>query len=226
MSSDDGGICSRLVGSGLYLVITAPNIPHVELARAAVRCGVPIIQLREKELPDPELLTLARALRDVTNGTGTRLIINDRPDIAAAVHADGVHVGKQDADAVIARRIVGPGAIVGLSVNTVADAVAVDADVDYFGVGPVFATDTKPDADDPVGIDRIVDITKAMPNVPIVAIGGLGVRNAAMVVAAGARFAAVVSAVCFADDPIAAIDTLQNALAASREHSGRGEDAR
>lgn len=211
---------SRLTGSGLYLVITTPNVPHIELARAAVECGVPVIQLREKGLPDPELLELARALRDVTNGTGTRLIVNDRPDIAAAVCADGVHVGRQDADAVIARRTVGPDAIVGLSVNTVADAVAVEADVDYFGVGPVFTTDTKPDADDPVGVDRIVDITRAMPDIPVVAIGGLGFGNVATVTAAGARFAAVVSAVCFAEDPIAAIGIMQDAIAATPDRSG------
>ena len=211
---------SRLTGSGLYLVITAPNVPHIELVRAAVERGVPVIQLREKGLQDPELLELARALRDVTNGTGTRFIVNDRPDIAAAVCADGVHVGRQDADAVIARRTVGPDAIVGLSVNTVADAVAVEADVDYFGVGPVFPTDTKPDADDPVGVGRIVDITRAMPDIPVVAIGGLGFGNVATVTAAGARFAAVVSAVCFAEDPIAAIDIMQDAIAATPDRSG------
>ncbi len=222
MSSDDGGICSRLTGSGLYLVITAPNVPHVELARAAVKRGVSVIQLREKQLPDPELLELARALRNVTEGTRTRFIINDRPDIAAAVHADGVHVGKQDADAAVAREIVGPNAMVGLSVNTVADAIAVEADVDYFGVGPVFPTDTKQDADDPVGTGRITDISRAVPGVPIVAIGGLEPGNVAAVMAAGAKFAAVVSAVCFADDPGAAIDTLQNALAPNAERSGRG----
>ncbi len=213
--SNDGDIVSRLTGSGLYLVITAPNVPHVELARAAVERGVPIIQLREKELPDPELLELAQALRDVTDGTRTRFIVNDRPDIARAVSADGVHIGRWDADAAIARRIVGPDAIVGLSVNTLADAVAVSADVDYFGVGPIFPTGTKADADDPVGVDRIVDIARAVPDIPVVAIGGLGVRNVAAVMAAGARFAAVISAVCFADDPIAAIDIMQDALAAT-----------
>ncbi len=222
MSWDDGSLCSRLTGSGLYLVITAPNVPHIELARAAVKRGVPVIQLREKELPDPELLELARALRNVTEGTGTRFIINDRPDIAAAVRADGVHVGKQDANAAVAREIVGPHAIVGLSVNTVADAIAAGVDVDYFGVGPVFPTDTKQDADDPVGAGRITDISRAVPGVPIVAIGGLKPGNIAAVMAAGARFAAIVSAICFTDDPVAAIDIVQNALATNAKHSSRG----
>jgi thiamine-phosphate pyrophosphorylase len=222
MNPDGGGLGSRLTGSGLYLVITAPNVPHIELARAAVERGVPVIQLREKELPDPELLELARALRNLTDGTGTRFIVNDRPDIAAAVRADGVHIGMRDTDAAVARRIVGPDAIVGLSVNTVADAMAVEADVDYFGVGPVFPTDTKPDADDPVGADRITSITRAVPGIPVVAIGGLKPGNVATVVAAGARFAAVVSAVCFADDPVAAIDIVQNALATSADRSGQG----
>ncbi len=219
--TDDRG--RRILGAGgLYLVVTRPRIPHEELVAAAVARGVPIVQLREKDLPDDELLDLARALRRVTAGTSTLLIINDRPDVAAAVRADGVHVGRTDADPAAARRIVGAG-IVGLSANAREElATAVRAGADYVGVGPVFPTATKPDAREPIGLEGLRELGALCPTLPVVAIGGLDRTTAPGAIEAGAAFVAVVSAVCRADDPIAALDDLLAAIAVARGTGARG----
>ncbi len=202
-----------LHGRGLYLVITNPVVGHLELARVAVAQRVPLLQLREKEMADVELLELARRLRDITIGSDTLFIVNDRPDIAAAVGADGVHVGRSDTDPAAARDTVGPKQILGVSVNAVSRAVELsNLDVDYFGTGPIFPTSTKPDADDPVGPERIAEIAAACPGVPIVAIGGIDASNVAAPLKAGATYAAVVSAVCASDHPAAALDRLTSAI--------------
>ncbi len=203
---------------GLYLALTEPRVPHATLASAAVERGVPLLQLREKDLPDGELVALARTLRHITAETGTLLIINDRADVAAEVGADGVHVGRTDLDPLSARAIVGPDALVGLSANTVDEiAAALAAGVDYVGVGPIFPTATKPDATEPVGLDGLRAIAASGPRLPVVAIGGLDGGNAVDVLNAGADFVAVVSAVCFADDPVAALDELQTAIQSGSE---------
>jgi thiamine-phosphate diphosphorylase len=202
-----------LARGGLYLVLTEPRVPHATLARAAVERGVPALQLREKTLPDDELVALARTLRHVAADTGTLFIVNDRADVAAEVGADGVHVGRADMDPLSARAIVGPNAIVGLSANTVDEvAAARAAGADYVGVGPVFPTATKPDASEPVGLEGLRTIAAAGPGLPVVAIGGLDAGNAADVLRAGADFVAVVSAVCFADDPLVALDELLSSI--------------
>ena len=203
---------------GLYLVITKPLVPHLSLAAAAVARSVPVIQLREKDLPDPELTALARSLAEATRGSDTLFIVNDRPDVAAAVGADGVHVGPSDADPASARLIVGPEAIVGVSGNTPREtALAVRAGADYVGAGPVYPTATKPDARRPIGVAGIRAIADAVPEVPLVAIGGLSADNAPAVLAAGADYAAVVSAICQARAPI---ETLDRFLAAISMRAG------
>ncbi len=200
-------------GRGLYLVATAPVAGHVELARIAVALQVPFLQLREKEMDDRELLDLARVIRDTTMGSSTLFIMNDRPDVAAAVGADGVHVGRSDTDPELARAAVGPDAIVGVSVNTVSRARELSRlDVDYFGTGPIFLTATKPDADQPVGPERIAEIAAACPDVPIVAIGGIDASNVATPLRAGASYAAVVSAVCASERPEEALRELMTAV--------------
>lgn len=194
-------------GRGLYLILTSPRLPHVELARAAVERGVPAIQLREKGMPDGELLALARGLRDVTRGTDTLFIVNDRPDIAASSRADGVHLGQDDADVETARELMGPGTIVGVSTRLPVEAEAAEgAGADYIGIGPVFPTGTKPDALAPVGLSGLGAVAERVPGLPGVAIGGITAETAVDVLAAGARYAAVISAICFADDPVAALD--------------------
>ncbi|MFH1502207.1 MAG: thiamine phosphate synthase [Candidatus Eisenbacteria bacterium] len=225
-------------GRGLYLILTEPSIPHRELVSAAVERSVPVVQLREKHLADEELVALALELREVTRGSSTLLIVNDRPDVALASGADGVHVGASDADPKGARLLLGDDAVVGVSGDTLTEArAAVEAGADYLGIGPVFPTSTKPDAGDPVGLEGLEAITTGLPELPTVAVGGIDASNVASVVEAGATYAAVVSAICFADDPVAAMDAILAELArvdrseklcdrttGARERRGRGGD--
>lgn len=202
-----------LCGGGLYLVLTSPVIPHVELAAGACERGVRILQLREKHLPYEELVGLAREIADVTGGTDTLFIVNDRPDVAAAAGADGVHLGQSDASIPAARDLMGSGAIVGLSTRTPDEAeAALIAGADYIGVGPVFPTDTKPDALSPIGLGGLRSVAKRVPELTTVAIGGITRSTSADVLGAGAHYVAVISAVCHADDPLTAIDDFQTHL--------------
>jgi thiamine-phosphate diphosphorylase len=199
-------------GRGLYLILTAPVVPHLELARAACDRGINAIQLREKGLADDELLRLATDLSELTRGYPTLFIVNDRPDIAAAAGADGVHLGRSDEGIEVARGALPPDAIVGLSTRTPEEAAAARAaGADYIGVGPVFPTGTKPDALAPIDLAGVRAVAERVPGTPMVAIGGITSGTAAAVMEAGARYVAVIAAVCHADDPIAAIDAFVEA---------------
>jgi thiamine-phosphate pyrophosphorylase len=185
----------------------------VETAIAAVRGGATVIQLRDKEAPDAVLIEQGRALKAALQGSGVPLIINDRVQVALTVGADGVHVGQSDAAAAAARAVLGPTAIVGLSIQTREHAAAVDPlVVDYVGVGPVFATGTKPDHAPPLGFDGLAEVCAASRR-PAVAIGGLTAEHAASVLAAGALGLAVVSAICATTDPEGSARTLALAVA-------------
>lgn len=208
---------SMAAGSGLYLVVTAPGTGHVSVTRAAVERGVPVVQLREKELDAEELEQLGAEMHAITRESSTLLIVNDRPEVAAAIGADGVHVGRADAACADARRIVGHDAIVGVSVHDAEEtAAAVAAGADYVGAGPVFPTLTKADADEPIGIKGLRSIVTAAAGLPVVAIGGIDAGKARSLVHAGADYVAVISAVCNARDAGAAIDELQNVLGKTR----------
>jgi len=199
-------------GRGLYLVLTSPAVPHVQLARAACERGVPALQLREKELPDDELLHLASELTTLTRDYPTLFIVNDRPDIAARCGADGVHLGRADEEIGVARRLLPPEAIVGLSTRTPDEALAALAvGADNIGVGPIFPTGSKPDALEPIGLGGMKAVAESVPDLPKIAIGGITAGTAADVLRAGAQYVAVISAVCRADDPIAAIDAFVDA---------------
>ena len=144
------------------------------------------------------------------------LIVNDRVDVALAVGADGVHIGRNDMAPNDARRVLGPDAIVGWSVTGSEDLAPLDpAVVDYAGLGPVFPTATKPDAARPLGIDGVRALRPRIP-VPVVAIGGITADTAGGIVAAGADGVAVVSAICAAADPKTAAAGLAGAVAAAR----------
>lgn len=196
-------------GRGLYIVVTSPSIDHASLAGAAVLRGVPALQLREKDVDDAGLVSLAAQMRRATAGTRTVFIVNDRPDVAALVGADGVHVGRSDVDCAAAREIVGDDALVGVSVHDPGQALAaVRAGADYLGAGPVYPTTTKADAEEPIGIEGLEAIVRSARGLPVVAIGGIDGGNIARIIATGAAYAAVVSAVCHAPDPAAAIDVL------------------
>jgi len=180
---------------------TSGGRSHLQVAEAAIAGGADVLQLRDKEAPSGRLYQEAMQLRKITRDAKVPFIVNDRLDIALAVDADGVHVGQSDLPASVARRILGPGKILGVSVDTVEQAILAEKDgADYLGVGPVFeARGTKPDTGDPVGIDCIARIRRHC-RLPIVAIGGINAENAGKVREAGADAVAVISAIVSADD--------------------------
>jgi thiamine-phosphate pyrophosphorylase len=187
-----------------------------ETAAAAVRGGATMVQLRDKTADDDALISQGRALKQALAGSGARLIVNDRIEVAAAIGADGVHVGQTDAAAATARQRLGPDAIVGLSIQRIEQAATLDcANVDYVGVGPVFATSTKPDHAAPLGLDGLARVCAACA-LPAVAIGGLTAMHGSAVLSAGARGLAVVSAICAAADPEAAARAFAEAIRAAK----------
>jgi thiamine-phosphate pyrophosphorylase len=181
---------------------------------AAVAAGVTAVQLRDPAASDEELVLLGRALAACLRGTGVPLLVNDRVHLVGPIGADGAHVGQGDLDVAEARRLLGPGAVLGLSVQTPAQVDHAGAlgpgVIDYLGVGPVWSQTTKPDAAAPGGIAVLRQIVVASPW-PCVAIGGVDGRRAPLVRAAGAAGIAVVSAVCGQPDVAAATAALRRA---------------
>jgi thiamine-phosphate pyrophosphorylase len=216
---------TALDAARLYLVCDArPD----EFLDRALRGGVDIVQLRIKDTdparPDDEIVAAGRRYAAVCALHGALLIINDRPDLVAATGADGVHVGQDDMPIEQARRIVGPGRIVGLSTHSPAqiDAAGEQPEVDYIGVGPVHATPTKPGRA-AVGLE-LVRYAATRATVPFFAIGGIDLTNAAAVHAAGARRIAVVRALTQAEDPERAARALR-AASGARQTSESGVGA-
>lgn len=184
----------------------------IETALAAVAGGATIVQLRDKDADDMTLTAIAAGLVALLTPLRVPLIVNDRPQVAKAAGAAGVHIGQSDGSAAAARALLGPDAIVGLSVTKAAEVATVDAAiVDYVGLGPVFASATKPDAAAALGLDTMRSIGATLP-VPFVAIGGIDVANTSAIVRAGATGVAVVSAIAMADDPAAAAAAIRRAV--------------
>ena len=198
------GTGNRELNFSLYLVIGPDDTrgrPLREIVLAAVEGGVTAVQLRCKDYSARAFVEEARALVAELRPRGIPLIVNDRVDVALAVGADGVHVGQDDLPAADVRRMVGKDLLVGLSVTNVAEAFALDPRVvDYAGVGPVFATPTKPDAAPPLGLGGTRAVCDILA-VPAVAIGGIGLTNAREVLTTGVAGVAVISAICGADSP-------------------------
>ena len=203
---------------GLYLVADPDVIgdrPLIDVVLAAVDGGAQTVQLREKTTPTRAFVERARTLRGLLRPHRVPLIVNDRVDVALAAGADGVHVGRDDMAYADARRLLGPEAIIGLSVETPDDVdLAEQFDVDYVGVSPIFATPTKTDTLGVWGISGLAEVRRRSRH-RLVAIGGLHAGNVAEVVRAGADAVAVVSAVCAAADPRAAAAELVTAITAA-----------
>ncbi|MGI5965188.1 MAG: thiamine phosphate synthase [Candidatus Methanomethylophilaceae archaeon] len=176
-----------------------------EIARMAYEGGADIVQLRMKDALGKELLAQAKEIKEIADEMGKLFIVNDRVDIAMASEADGVHLGQEDIPLTYAREIIGDGAIIGISVNTVEQAVeAYENSADYVSPGAIFSTNTKKGGFQRLGLDLITGIREAVPDIPIVAIGGINLGNVSDVIKAGADSAAVVSAVVNQDDPVEA----------------------
>lgn len=171
-----------------------------DLVGRAVRGGCTLVQLREKDASSGELYERALRLKRVTDYFHVPLIIDDRVDIMLAVDAAGVHLGQSDLPAEAARRLIGADKILGVSARTVEEAEAAEsAGADYLGVGAVFPTATKTDAE-PVARETLAAICAAV-RIPVVAIGGLNTKNIPLLEGSGISGAAVVSAVMGAEDP-------------------------
>ena len=204
----------RLHRAKLYALLTASQcVASLEWTVAeAAEGGVEIVQLREKTLPDRELLARAKDVRRWTRAAGVLFVVNDRPDIAALCGADGVHLGQDDLDISEARRVVGPGVLIGVSTHTAAQVrrAVIDGGADYVGVGPTFPSMTKPFAAYP-GLDFVREVA-ALTTLPAFALGGIDATNVASVVAAGLSRVAVSSAIATADDPKSVARRLRAAL--------------
>ncbi len=174
-----------------------------DVVEQAILGGATFVQLREKDASHEDRCALARRVLAVCRAHGVPFVVDDDVACAREVGADGVHVGQSDASCAFARAELGPQAVVGVSAQTPEQARAAQAaGADYLGVGAVFATATKADADD-VGLDGLAAVC-AVTGLPVVAIGGIGAGNAARVAGTGACGVAVVSAIFAADDPQAA----------------------
>ena len=200
---------------GVYLVTDRDlccNRSLLDVVLQAVQSGTAYVQLREKDLSTRDFVEEAIAVKKLLLPFHVPLIINDRIDVALACGADGVHIGQNDMPYETARRLMGDRAMIGLSVETWADVEASqNLDVDYIGVSPVFPTPTKTDTKEAWGLEGLQKI-KSFSRHPLVAIGGINAFNARTVVQAGADCLAVVSAVCSADDPAAAVAKLQSII--------------
>jgi thiamine-phosphate pyrophosphorylase len=163
--------------------------------RAAVDAGVAMVQYRDKRAETRQLYNEARLIKEICSVAGTRLIINDRIDIALAVDADGVHIGQDDMPYEAARRLLGPSRMIGVTVHNVEEAVEAEKrGADYLGVSPIFATGTKIDAGAPCGTETLTAISRAC-RLPLAAIGGIDLDNVDEVIAAGADMVCAISAV-------------------------------
>ena len=182
--------------------------PPAALAAALLAGGARLLQLRLKAAPARALLAAAAEIRPLAAAAGALFLVNDRPDIARAVEADGVHLGQDDLPVAAARQVLGPGRLVGVSTHDVGEArAAAAAGADYVAVGPVYATTTKPNALAPRGLD-LIRAVRAAVGCPLVAIGGIDADTASAVRAAGADAIAVIGAVVRAPDPAAAVRSL------------------
>ena len=206
----------------LYLV-TDRNLARGRVTRdivaAGVRGGVTCVQLREKTADTREFIREAAGLKDLLAASGIPLIINDRLDVALAVGADGVHLGQKDMPLEMARAIAGDRLLIGISVESLADALEAEkGGADYLGVSPIYATPTKTDTAAALGLNGLAEIRRHV-RLPLVAIGGLKPENAGGVVRSGADGIAVVSAIVAADDPERAAREMHRMIVKARERS-------
>lgn len=205
----------------LYLVCEARpgGRDPEELLRPALQGGVDVVQLREKHGDEREIVRAGRAFRRLCDAYDALFIVNDRPELAIACGADGVHIGQDDADPLEVRRMIGQEALIGLSTHS-PEQIGAARGVDYISVGPVYATPTKPEYAE-VGT-ALVRHAAQRAQFPFFAIGGIDPGNVADVVAAGAERIAVVRAIGAADDPAAVARALRAGVEAAAPAAASG----
>ena len=188
-----------------------------EVVEMAVRGGATCVQLREKTASTREFIREALAIKDLLATHQVPLIINDRLDVAMAVDAEGVHLGQKDMALEVAQSIAGGRMLIGISVESLADAIAAtEGGADYLGVSPIYDTPTKTDTAPALGLKGLAEIRRTVKT-PLVAIGGLNVDNAAEVIRSGADGVAVVSAIVSAEDPEKAARQLKDVIYKAKE---------
>jgi thiamine-phosphate pyrophosphorylase len=202
----------------LYAIVDGGYVADSDMpamARALIRGGAGILQLRAKGRAPAEISRLGRELLPICREAGVPFIINDHPHIAAEIGADGVHIGQDDGTLETVRAIVGPDSIIGRSTHSLEQALAADAEgFDYLGFGPLFPTGTKPGRP-AIGLDHIATAMRDVRR-PLYCIGGINDSTLAAVLAAGARRVVVVSALLMADDPEDATRRVLGSLVAAR----------
>lgn len=204
----------------LYLIVDPRRCEGrapLAVVEAAVAGGVTAVQLRDKQGSTRRLVHEARRLKAWLAGRAVPLLVNDRVDVALAAAADGVHLGQDDMAPADARRLLGPDAVIGLTVRSLAEARAAPRDVvDYVSIGGVFATASKDNPEPPCGLEGLRRIAAAL-DMPRVAISGIDHGNAADVIGAGVDGVAVISAICAAPDPRAASAALAATVLGARQ---------
>ncbi len=166
---------------------------HCDQVAELARRGMRLIQLREKDLSSGEFYGEAEKVMLVARTHGMKIIINDRVDIALAIRSDGVHLGKDDLTVEAARRLLGNDALIGYSTHNLAQAEkAAKTSIDYLAIGPIFPTTTKESTNPPVGLAGLTAVRRAVPGLPLVAIGGINAANRESIMSAGADAVAMI----------------------------------
>ena len=199
----------------------APGRDHIEGARLALQGGADVIQFREKKMDTGEMIRVCEIIQDLCRQHGAMFIVNDRVDVALAMNADGVHIGQKDMPAAIARRLIGPNKILGVSASDTEKAKKAEADgADYVGSGMIFPAGVKKDIGVVKGVAVLREVSRAV-QVPVVAIGGIDHANAASCIDAGAAGCAVITAVIGAADVRQAAANLAQIIRAAKMKAGR-----
>lgn len=186
--------------------------PILNAVKDAIAGGVTMVQLREKDISTLDFYGLARAVQSITKAHHIPLVINDRLDIALAVGAEGVHLGQSDLPIRAARALAGNRLFIGVSAQTVDDALMAHAGgADYLGIGPVFPTGSKPDAGEAIGLERLRAICAASP-IPVIGIGGIGLHNIEETMKTGVAGVAVISAILSQEDIRTAAEGLRRSV--------------
>lgn len=222
MPTPDAARAARLSRlGGLYAIV--PSRAPVEAARAAIEGGARVVQMRMKDAPAGAVLEASRRIVALARGRAL-VIVNDRADLALLSGADGVHLGEEDLPVLEARRLLGPGLLVGRTARTIEEARAAIRDgADHVGFGPIFPSRTKPLAVAPRGLGALREAALALA-APIVAISGIDETNVADVARAGAACAAVIGAIFDAGDPRGNAARLAAAFEAGRAARPRAPD--
>jgi thiamine-phosphate pyrophosphorylase len=215
-------MANRLALPPLYVILDAALLPNhpVEYLKKLMEAGARLFQYRNKTEASRELLQAAQSLCSTAREGNATFIVNDRPDIARLVWANGVHLGQEDVEVSVAREIVGTDALVGVSTHNLEQfRAAADTDADYLAIGPVFETRGKDQPDPVVGLDLILEARK-LTTKPIVAIGGITLERAPEVLRAGANSVAVISDIWTSRNPVGRVKQYLEILPAAAQRVG------